>query len=457
MSPAKEGTPDRATGSYRRKVAILIAAVIVLLPGLIAVVLYSHHRRAERSVANPNAPERDKLAVVADQRLALSGDLKRAAADYQQITASYPQDYRAFDNLGTVYARLGEYNKAIDVSRQAMSLAPQEVAPYEHLGYYYTAIQHPDDGHQIIREAQAKKMDSPAFHKVLYAQAFLATMAPDKPAMADQVRWFAQRPEYESYGLALAASTAAYGGQIAKSLDLTTRAIEAAVHADDKDAAAVWQENLALRNVAFGNPADAQNQAEAGLKLAPGNPEAVAEAALAFAMIGNVSRAEALAQEVSKRRPQDTQIQSVWLPTIRAQIALQKKNAREALEGLASASSLELGATGYGPNPTCMYSTYVRGQAYLADQKGTAAATEFQKIVDHNGVVWNCWTGALAHLGLARANVLIMQDVEGQEDVDEARLQAIMAYKDFVKLWKEGDPETPILQQAKAELAQIQQ
>lgn len=456
MSSTTEGTPDRTTGSRRGRVAILIASVIILLPGLIAFVLYTHHKRAEQSIANPNVAERDKLAVAADQRLTLTGDLNRAAEDYQQIVASYPLDYRAFDNLGVVYARLGEYNKAIEVTRQALNLAPNELAPYEHLGYYYTAIQHPDDGHQTIRDAQAKKMDSPAFHKVLYAQAFLAQTGADKPAMSDQIRWFAQRPEYESYGLALAAGTAAYSGRLAKSLDLTTRAVDAAVQADDKDAAAVWKENLALWNAAFGNPADAQTQAEAGLKLAPGNPEAVAEAALAFAMIGNASRADALARGVSKQHPQDTQMQSVWLPTIRAQIALQKKNAREALDDLAVALPLELGATDYGPNPTCMYSTYLRGQAYLADQKGAAAATEFQKILDHNGIVWNCWTGALAHLGMARASALLMQDVEDQ-DVDEARLQAIMAYKDFIKLWKEGDLETPILQQAKEELAQIQQ
>jgi eukaryotic-like serine/threonine-protein kinase len=456
MSSTNEGTPDRAIGSRRGKAAMLIAAVIILLPGLIAFVLYSHHRRGKRSIANPNVAERDRLAVAAGQQLAMTGDLNQAAEDYQQIVANYPQDYRAFDDLGAVYARLGQYNKAIDVTRQALNLAPNELAPYEHLGYYYTAIQHPDDGHQIIHDAQAKGMDSPAFHKVLYAQAFLAPMAPDKPAMADQIRWFAQRPEYESYGLALAAGTASYSGHVAQSLDLTIRAVEAAIDADDKDAAAVWQENLALRNAAFGNAADAQKQAEAGLKLAPGNPEAVAEAALTFAMIGKVSRAEALAQDVSKRRPQDTQMQSVWLPTIRAQMALQKKNVRETLGDLAPALPLELGETVYGPNPTCMYSTYLRGQAYLADEKGTAAATEFQKIVDHNGVVWNCWTGALAHLGLARANALLMQDVADQ-DVDEARLQAIMAYKDFIKLWKEGDPETPILQQAKEELGQIQQ
>ncbi len=436
--------------------AFVLAAVIVLVPGLIAVVLYSHHRHAERSIANPNVAERDKLAVAADQRLAMTGDLNKAAEDYQQIVTSYPQDYRAFDDLGAVYARLGKYNQAIDVTRKALSLAPQEPAPYEHLGYYYMATQHLDDGHQAIRDAQAKQLDSAAFHKVLYALAFLAPMGPDKPAMADQVRWFAQHPEYESYGLALASNTAAYGGRVTKSLDLTTRAIDSAIQVDDKDAAAIWQENLALRNAALGNPADAHKQAEAGVKLAPGNPDAVAEAALAFAMIGDVSKAEALAQDVSKRRPLDTQIQSVWLPTIRAQVALQKKNMRLALDDLAPALPLELGATGFGPNPTCMYSTYLRGQAYLADEKGTAAATEFQKILDHNGIVWNCWTGALAHLGLARANVLVMQDVEG-EDVDDARLQAIMAYKDFLKLWKEGDPETPILQQAKEELEQIQQ
>ncbi len=122
--------------------------------------LYSHHRHAERSIAIPTSPERDKLAVAADQRLALTGDLNKAAEDYQQIVTSYPQDYRAFDDLGAVYARLGEYNKAIEITRQALKLAPEQIAPYEHLGYYYLATQHPDDGHQVIRDAQAKKMDS---------------------------------------------------------------------------------------------------------------------------------------------------------------------------------------------------------------------------------------------------------------------------------------------------------
>jgi tetratricopeptide (TPR) repeat protein len=455
MSPAQEQSTAHSMSS-RGKIALVIASVIILLPGLVGIVLYSHHRHAERSTANPNSPERDKLAVAADQRLAMSGDLNRAADDYEQIVASYPQDYRAYDNLGTVYARLGEYNKAIEVGRQALKLAPQEIASYEHLAYYYVATQHPEDGHQVIRDAQSKQLDSPAFHKVLYAVAFLTSTGPDKAAMAEQGRWFSQHPEFESFGFALASNTASYGGAAARSAGITQRAVDSAIRAGNKDAAAVWQENAALRDAAFGNIADTRKQAEAGLRLAPKNLNAVSEAALAFAMIGDTVRAGKLADDVNKQRPQDTQIQSVWLPSIRAQIALQKNDARGAVDNLASAVPLELGETGFGPNPTCMYSTYLRGQAYLAQQKGTAAATEFQKIVDHNGVVWNCWTGALAHLGLARAYELEAQEFEGQ-DVDEARLNAIMAYKDFLKLWKDADPDIAIIKQAQDELGKLPQ
>jgi hypothetical protein len=102
-----------------------------------------------------------------------------------------------------------------------------------------------------------------------------------------------------------------------------------------------------------------------------------------------------------------------------------------------------------------LYSTYLRGQAYLAGQKGTAAATQFQKVIEHDGVVWNCWTGALAHLGLARAYLMQAQEAEGQ-DVDEIRLEALMAYKDFLRLWKDADPETPVLTQARDELTNMQ-
>ena len=447
--------PEAGKSARRTKIVMMVAAIIVLLPGLVMIVMYSRHRRVE--VANPsdNVAERDKMAVAADQRLLLTGDLNQAEEDYQQIIARYPQGARAYDDVGVVYARLGQYTKAAEVTRMAMKLDPEAQSPYEHLAYYAMAAQHPEDAHQYIRDAQAKGFDGPAFHKVLYAQAFLAITGPDRPAIAEQVRWFAGHPDYESYGLSLASNTAAYSGHLTQARDFTRRAVDSAVQNGNQEAAAVWLENAALREAAFGNAVEARKQADAGLKLSSTSPDAEAEAAIALAMSGDGARSASLVQDLKRRFPSNTQLQSVWVATAEAQLALAKKNPDTAVDSLVPAAALELGETGFGPNPSCMYSTYLRGQAYLADQKGTAAAMEFQKILDHSGVVWNCWTGALAHLGLARANALAMQEV-ADEDVDAARLRAMMAYKDFLKLWKDADPDTPILKQAKDEAAKLQ-
>jgi len=164
-------------------------------------------------------------------------------------------------------------------------------------------------------------------------------------------------------------------------------------------------------------------------------------------------------QDVGKRFPLDTQIQLLWLPAIQAQLALDKKNPTGALNALQAASSIELGQIQFITNISCLYPTYVRGQAYLAAGQGTAAAAEFQKIIDHSGIVWNCWTGALAHLGVARANALESRTSLGQgqrADADAARTRALTAYKDFLDLWKDADPDVPILKEAKAEYAKLQ-
>ena len=147
-------------------------------------------------------------------------------------------------------------------------------------------------------------------------------------------------------------------------------------------------------------------------------------------------------------------MQSLWLPAIHAQLALDKKNPAAALNTLQAASPIESGGIQFVANISCLYPTYVRGEAYLAAGQGSAAA-EFQKILDHSGIVWNCWTGALAHLGLARANVLQAKTSQGA-DADAARVRALAAYKDFLALWKDADPDIPILKEAKAEYAKLQ-
>jgi hypothetical protein len=199
---------------------------------------------------------------------------------------------------------------------------------------------------------------------------------------------------------------------------------------------------------------NAKQQAADGLKLAPASPGAVAEAALAFAIAGDAARAESLAQDLKKRFPLDTQMQSLWLPAIQAQLALNRNNPALALNALKAASPIELGQIPFVNNLSCLYPAYVRGDAFLASAQGGAAAAEFQKILDHSGLVWNCWTGALARLGVARANALQAETSQGA-DADAPRLRALAAYKDFLTLWKDADPDIPILMQAKAEYAKL--
>ncbi len=231
--------------------------------------------------------------------------------------------------------------------------------------------------------------------------------------------------------------------------------MDSAIRADSKETGAIWQEIAAQREAAFGNATDAKQEAAQGLKLYPTSQGVEVGAALAFAMADDTTRAESLAQDLNRRFPLDTQMQSLWLPSIRAQLALNKKNSAAVLNTLQAASPIELGQIQFLLNISCLYTTYIRGQAYLAAGQSKEAAAEFQKILDHSGIVWNCWTGALAHLGVARANALQARTSQGA-DADAARVRALAAYKDFLTLWKDADPDIPILKEAKAEYANLQ-
>jgi len=227
------------------------------------------------------------------------------------------------------------------------------------------------------------------------------------------------------------------------------------VRADSKENGAIWQAIGAVRQAAYGNPAQARQFAAEALKLAPTSQSVEVEAGLAFAMAGDTVRANSLAQDLDKRFPLDTQVQSLWLPAIRAQLSLNQKKPVDALTTLQAASAIELGQIDSVANLSCLYHVYERGQAYLATGQDRAATVEFQKILDHSGIVWNCWTGALAHLGVARANALQSRTSQGA-DTDAARVRALAAYRDFLTLWKDADPDIPILKQAKAEYAKLQ-
>jgi eukaryotic-like serine/threonine-protein kinase len=394
-----------------------------------------------------HASEREKLEITAVYYSTVTGEVDKAIQAYQQEIESYPQDSLAYMNLGVEYGAQGQYEKAAEVTRQGVRLAPDQLRLYVVLDTFTLALQRFDETRRVIREAQKRKLDDYELRCDLYVLNFLGS---DSAAMAEQQRWLMGNSDYENYGLALASDTEAYAGHVGKARELTKRAVDSAIRVDNKENAAVWQADAALQQAAYGNGAEAEQSAAKALKLAPESQGAESEAVLAFAMAGDTARAESLAQDLRKRFPLDTQMQALWLPVIQAQLALQRKNPARALNALQAAVPIELGNIPFGNNISCLYHVYVRGEAYLAAGQGNAAAAEFQKILDHSGIVWNCWTGALAHLGVARANELEAITSTGS-DADAARIRAVTAYKDFLTLWKDADSDIPILKQAKAE------
>jgi tetratricopeptide (TPR) repeat protein len=228
------------------------------------------------------------------------------------------------------------------------------------------------------------------------------------------------------------------------------------MRADSKENGAIWWENAALREAAFGDSSEAKEAAAEGLKLYPASQGVQVEAALAYAIAGDTARAQSTAQNLNQHHPLNTQVQSLWLSAIQGQVALNRKAPPEAIKQLQPAMPpIEYGQTFFITQISCLYPTYIRGQAYLAAGQGKEAAAEFQKILDHSGMVWNCWTGALARLGVARANALQARTLQGA-DADAARVRALAAYKAFLTLWKDADPDIPIYKQAKAEYAKLQ-
>jgi tetratricopeptide (TPR) repeat protein len=251
------------------------------------------------------------------------------------------------------------------------------------------------------------------------------------------------KPGTEDLLLAGQADTEGWHGRLKTAQELTRRAMDSAQHNDAKETAAAYQAAAALREVESGNRGQARADANAALKLAP-NRDVKVVAALALARADDTAGAEKLAAELDKSYPLDTLVQRNWLPTIRAAVALERKDPNKAIKLLKDASAVELGqATGQLTIFLCP--AYVRGEAYLMLHDGKAAAMEFQEFIDHRGVVVNFPWGAVARLQLARAYAM-----QG----DTANVKS--AYQDLLTLWKDADPDIPILIAAKAEYAKLQ-
>ena len=396
--------------------------------------------------------EWERLQITVSYYSNVTGEVDKAAQACQEGIQAYPRDGRAYWQLGNAYASLGQWEKATEAYSDSLRIAPDQDI-YGVLLQGFLALQQFDKARQGIREVEAEKLEDSIARSAMYGLAFLGS---DSQAMAEQQQWYTSKLD-ENLGLSLASDTEAYAGRLHKARELTNQAVDSAIRADSRETGAIWRGIAAQREAAFGNVGDAKQTAEEGLKLYPAiaSQGVAVEAALAFAVAGDTAKAESLAQDLNKRFPLETQMQSLWLPAIRAQLALNRNSPSEAITDLQAASSIELASIPFVANISCLYPTYIRGEAYLAARQGKEAATEFQKILDHSGIVWNCWTGALAHLGVARANALQAKTSQSA-DADAAHVRALAAYQAFLTLWKDADPDIPILKQANAEYAKLQ-
>jgi len=397
----------------------------------------------EGSLASENARKAFELRerVSAQERMAIeseyysfvTGDLEKAQRAEEVFAQTYPRDWVPRNLLGITLTGLGKHEKSLSVFREAQQLDPSNGENYANIILAYIRLNRLAEARATLEEAKARKVDATL---VRYVLGFLENNAAE---MKQQVALNAGKPGLEDVVLGAEADTEAYCGRLRNAREFSDRATESAERAQQHETAAGYQVKAALREAMFGNMAQAHHRVESALRPSGGR-DVQYPAALALAVASDVVQAQSLADDLGKRFPEDTFAQFNYLPTVQAQLAINAHDSAKAIEVLQAAAPYELGAVGTG----ALYPVYVRGQAYLAAHKGSEAAAEFQKILDHRGIVWNKPIGALAHLGLARAYAL-------QGDTAKARV----AYQDFLTLWKDADPDIPIFIAAKAEYAKL--
>jgi serine/threonine protein kinase/tetratricopeptide (TPR) repeat protein len=405
---------------------------------------------AEKSLAAENTKkaynlrervsERERLYIESQYNYFVTGNLEKAREAYEVLAQLSPRDDAAPNNLGLIYQQFGQYEKNLAEMRESLRRAPKDPVSYSNLINAYLYVNRLEDARATAGEAQARKLDCPELHEILYGLAFLQN---DAAGMAQHGAWSAGKPGVEDVLLESEADTAAYSGRLEKARGISRRAVASAEQAGEKETAGGYEAEAALREALFGNRVEAQPRAGVALGFATGR-DVQYGAALALAMAGDAARARALEDDLAKRFPEDTVVQFNYLPTVWAQLALSRNDSSKAIEVLQAAAPYESGIPGAGAFTLALYPVYVRGEAYLVAHHGSEATTEFQKILDHRGAVVNGPIGALAHLGLARSYAL-------SGDTAKART----SYQDFLALWKDADPDIPILKQAKAEYAKL--
>jgi len=375
--------------------------------------------------------QREQLLISADFEELVTGNLERAHVADELWAQTYPRDIEPLIGLTVDSIQLGDYAKAIEAGQKTMKLGSRNADVYENLALAYVYLDRLDEASATLQAASADKFDWARSHLISYWFDFLRH---DAAGMDREAALMGQQG-YEDGALAVEANTAAFRGEFAKARDLTRRAASAAQSTGQIETAAGYEAAAAVREAMVGDMPLARQDAKAALALSRGKT-VEALSAIAVGLSGDIAQAAQLAKDLGSRFPEDTVVKFEFLPMIQSTVEPAK-----AVDLLATAAPYELGQT-YAVVSFALYPAWLRGEAYLAAKRGPAAAAEFQKILDHPGVVVNDPIGALAHLGLGRAYALA-------GDSAKARTP----YQDFFALWKSPDADIPILKQAVTEYA----
>ncbi len=385
--------------------------------------------------------EPEKFFITALYYTGVTGELEKANQACELWARTYPRDEMPHQVIALNDEYLGRYEKAISENLEAIRLNPDIAVLYANLMETYTPLNRLAEAKATYHKAVDRGLDNAFLHADLYVVAFLEN---DPAEMQRQIGLAASMPGGEDWLLSQQSDTWAYSGQLTKARDFSRRAVESAKKNELREVAAIWQMNAAVREAEFGNAPQAKKDVKEGLGLA-NTLDTQVLAALVLSRAGEAAQAQVMADSLEKHFPQNAELNNYWLPSIRASIELDRGEPAEAVKILEAATPYELAY----PRPeleggSLMYPAYLRGQAYLLLHQGNEAAAEFQKFIDQRAVVVNCPFGALAHLWLGRAHALAGDPVATRK-----------SYQEFLSLWKDADPDIPILIAAKSESAKL--
>jgi serine/threonine protein kinase/Tfp pilus assembly protein PilF len=383
--------------------------------------------------------ERERLYIDSHYYMTVTGELDKAMAALELWQQGYPREQSTYIDLGVMHFAAGQYEEGLQQDLQALKLDPGSATVYASLAAAYRKLGRLQESEDTLHRAQQLKLGGSMLLPSFYDLAFLRG---DTEEMQRQVKAAAGQPRFEALLLALQADSEAYYGYLTNANDSTQRAIESALRHGEPDAASGFAEVRAWRDAEFGER-HAREELDASLHIRPAQEQSELDAFI-LARTGHSDQAITIARQLQENRPVDTILNNYWLPTIGAAVELNRRHFDKAIELLETAEPYEMGLQQV-PTTGALFPIYLRGLAFLGAGDGKNAAVEFQKILDHRSIVGSCSLGALAHLDLARAFA-----------INRETIKARAAYQDFFTLWKNADPQIPILKEAEAEYARLQ-